>query len=634
MYNENMNWFSQTLMTHNDKVFNTDGYLRVSYSTGTKDFVNFNPLQLGITISNNQSKNCNLNIQNASELLFSFTQVLQDSNKIYKENDFQIVKVYYKLEFMFEFLTIPESNERVVRMTLRSNESDFAKIIITFDMFVVFARRVKSFVDNYEQFCISILNNFMQKEILATNRGIISSLNTLPSKITPGGFIVEDTIKRVDNSEIQKAESTTQELDKFLDNTDIKISEIQDVENKKEILQEFDSKLLKCFDNNLSNFENMLTTSESSPEPINFIINKLSKDKILMNGVSDFELLPGISEDDMKSLLYISKLNCNITLKNCIEYNKPIPSSVPVLKYEPNVDVHTNNREIAFDLLLFNGYFRCVRRKLENKVDDPMVNKSITYLLLRCYTDVFVFSFLDKHLQIKTNIVSRFKYYDSIGVFDAYKNLLETYNCPVITDGDISFFADEVIEKVIGKTPPVNEFHNKLYESNNVRVGTPNTLNKEQIINELVPLEIAEKMGFEVNFDGISKEVIEAFKKVKKSKTVKKEKEDKESNLYRLVNQFRNEIPESKRDGFLNLIKGLGNNSFVNTTSEFPLEELGENIVKALYLWKTDDQKITTNFKYFFEKFENEMMTKELIIAGSKVEESKSSEGWDFTLNM
>jgi len=638
MYNnEDMNWFSQTLLTHNDKTYATDGYIRVSLSTGTKDFVNFNPLQFGITISNSHSKNCNLNIQNASDLLRSFGQIIQEPDKVYRDNDFQIVKRYNKnLEIVFEFLTVEGTNEKVVRITFRSNESDFTKIIITFNLFVIFARRLKAFVDNYDHFSISIPNNFIQKELLNVNKIMLSTLSSLPSSIAAApntGAVSEE----VPIEEVQKAEATIEELDTFMSNQDIEVPEIEIVETKKEVIQEVSSILLKCMDNDLSNFENLLTTAESSNEPINFIIDKLFKDKNMMNGNSDeFEALPNISEDDMKSLLYISKINYNVSLKNCIEFGNPVPSSIPILKYKPNVDVAQLNIEIAYDMLLFNGFFRCLRRKLEDKVDDAMVNKSLTYLLLRCYTDPFVFSFIENvdPAVLKSAIMSRFLYYNSIGIFGQYINLLETYNTTPIASNDISFFIDEVVEKVLGKTSFINEFHNELSNRGMLRLPSKNTLNKEQIINELIPLEISEALGNKITNDkitellpdGISDEVKDLYKKEKVIKKQTKSVKKKSSTLYKLVKQFRNEIPENKREQFLKLIDALGNDEYVSESKTFPLEEMGENIVKALYIWKPkDDPKLTSNFKYLFEKFEEEIMTKELIMADLNPTESKST---------
>ena len=40
MENQETFWFSQTLLTHQDKTFNSEGYIKISLSTNTKDFTN------------------------------------------------------------------------------------------------------------------------------------------------------------------------------------------------------------------------------------------------------------------------------------------------------------------------------------------------------------------------------------------------------------------------------------------------------------------------------------------------------------------------------------------------------------------------------------------------------------------
>ena len=62
MYENETQWFSQTLLTYKDSQYATDGYLRLSISTNTKDFLSFNPTNLGLSISNGTTKICNMNI--------------------------------------------------------------------------------------------------------------------------------------------------------------------------------------------------------------------------------------------------------------------------------------------------------------------------------------------------------------------------------------------------------------------------------------------------------------------------------------------------------------------------------------------------------------------------------------------
>ena len=54
MYQQNeSNWFSQTIQTYKDKVYGTEGYLRIAILTNSDDHKNFNPPKLNISINNN-----------------------------------------------------------------------------------------------------------------------------------------------------------------------------------------------------------------------------------------------------------------------------------------------------------------------------------------------------------------------------------------------------------------------------------------------------------------------------------------------------------------------------------------------------------------------------------------------------
>ncbi len=655
MYNEEINWFNQTLLTYKDKEFGTDGYLRISFVTSTKDFINFNPIKFNITISNQLNKSCNLNIQQSTDLLSSIRTVIQNPTKIYNENNYQILKRWNNLELVFEFVIDQNSNSQVVRITLRSNENDFTKIIIPFNIFQVLSLRLKYFVDNYDNFCTSISNLFIQKEILKTNKQILNSLNSLPSKLidfTNTSGTDKNNKSKENNSEFKKnieiSENTIEELDNFLggaEMTNVKnISEFENIPSKQENIQEYNSKFFNCLDNNLENFEKILIEAEANPDPIIFITNKLLKDKMMMKNINNFNIIPDISENDLKSLLYISKLNCNITIRSNIEKGISIPSSIVLLKYklDNKVDTYNENIELAFDLLMVNGYFRALRRKLESKIDDAMINKSIVYLILRNYTDMLTFSFLEnlpKIDVIKTNIISRFKYYNRIGVFDVYKKLLGTYNCTDIIDIDIGNFIDEVLEKVIGKSPFIDELHKKLYNQGSVRLSYENRLSQDQIINEVIPNEINEKMGIK-NLNDMSEEVEKIFSTKLEKHNVKINKKQ-NSNLYRLINQYRNEIPEKIRNDFLEMIQKLGDNPINFDDIKYSLETFGENIIKILYIWDPiNDLKVLSNFKYLFEKFENEIMTKELILVKLKVKEDKknieqnNNEDWNLVMDL
>ena len=77
----------------------------------------------------------------------------------------------------------------------------------------------------------------------------------------------------------------------------------------------------------------------------------------------------------------------------------------------------------------------------------------------------------------------------------------------------------------------------------------------------------------------------------------------------------------------------LGDKKFDLSTSKFPIDEFGDNVVKSLYLWDPkNDPIVSKNYKQFFMKVEQELMERDLILA--KVNETEKVEAnesdWDF----
>ena len=633
MYYDNQEtfWSSQVLLTHQDKIYNSDGYLRISISSSTKDFTSFNPVLFGINIRNNLSKTCNLNIQNSSDLLTSISYVMKNIEATFKDNSFQILKRYNKNQnLIFEFVTDKSSGERAVRIIIRNNESDFTKIVISFQLFSIFAMRLKNFVANYERYCIDLPNSFLMKKILETNSELLTSIKRIPSQIVNSDQEIEvrDKYEKVDEEEVLRGEDTIEELDKYIGGSEMLNIKVPDLDRhqieKKEIFQDIDSKFVKnVLKNDVKNLENMLNIADLSQQPIKELCNKIETEI----GIEDFKMLEDIKDTEKKSLFYISKVICQTINRSYVENNTSISSSFPILKCRVD-NLNEDSLSLAYDLLLFGAYFRSVRKKMEDKTKDAILNRSITYLQLRCYTDSFVFSFLGDEIKGKLSsiISSRFKSYNNDKVFDSINKIIESYDCSKVEEVDILSFIEEVENKVIGKSLYIDDLHNKLYKERSIKLPFDTSLNIEQIINEFIPLEIAEKLGRDLNNEDeilkavpdrqISKDVLDIF--MSKAKEVKPTIV-KESNLFRFVNNFRNEIPPSFLEDFLNHIKEIGNNKYDLRNEKFPLEEIGENVVKALYVWDPEnDKEQTSNYRHFYLLYEEEMMTKDLIISRSK----------------
>lgn len=637
MYEDETQWFSQTLMTYKDSQYATDGYLRLSISTNTKDFLSFNPTNLGLSISNGMTKVCNLNIQNATDLLLTLKGIISNPNSVYENNGGQqILKRYNNSQdLVFEFLHETNNNERVVRITIRNSETDFAKIVIPYFTFFVISTRLKEYVNRYENICLSLPNNFLLRELLNSNRNIGPAIKSLPTKFVEQEISAPE--KEVDKKEIQQTQTTIDDLDKFIGGSDMGNVNLPDLQSEKITKTEsrieghaVKSRFIEdVLHNDIQNLNDLLKVAETNLAPISFLKERFGS-KLGSN--SSYEVLSGINDISYKSLIYLSKVISNTTIMNYTENGVPIPSSLPVLKFK-TTKYNDDNLDFAFDLLMIGSYLRAFRRKAEEKITDSYKNGAITYLLFRCYTDAMCFSFLEgkENPVILSAVTTRFKQYDNNGFFDKFKKVLEDSNCIQNTVDDIAFNAEDFCKKVINSSPFIEEFHNTLYSNNSVKLPTNNNYKLEQIINEVVPLEVYEKLGKSIkdkDLSSISEDVLSLFEGKKKQAKPKKEKKEPETNLQRLIRSYRDEIPEKYREKFNKEISELGDSKKYDFESEkFPLEEFGEKIIKVLYNWDPEnDPKVTKNYKYFYGKFENEIMTKDSILLASKKKEGEEPE--------
>jgi len=253
-----------------------------------------------------------------------------------------------------------------------------------------------------------------------------------------------------------------------------------------------------------------------------------------------------------------------------------------------------------------------------------------------------VYSFLDesKINSILNTITTNFELYDNIGFFNHYQNILKDYGFKKVSVEDIKEFCNELNNKVFSKgilSVNIEEKHKELYGSKFVRIKSDNNLTIEQIINEIVPLEILEKIGRditeELKNDKISDVTREIFTNKKEEKQIKDKKETKNS-IIKTIEFFNNEIPKNLKDEFLKYCKEIELNKF--EYNKFNLEEFGENIVKTVYLWNELENRniLYTDFR---SKLENVLMTKDLILTKFRSEENKTSsvknDEWNFSLD-
>ena len=659
---ENQLWFGQTLLTYKDKQFHTEGHLRLSLSAATENYSNFNAPTFGISISNNYSKSCNLNIQNAEDLIESFEMAFKKLNG----ETVSIEKKYTKNIMMIFKIQVDTSNgERVVSIELMSNETDTTKIIVPLKpIFQSFLRRLRFFVENYDRLCSNLLLESTRHEQLQTLKYIHTSIKGLPSQIIYNNtnsntrsnirsntgedripdYVARDTIP--DNSARDTipdsrapeqfaaavTELTLDNFDRFIgiDAANIKIPEIENgkLEPQKQNVEIKSSFCEKFINWDLNVLENRIATYAITPNRVSVLYKDLEKELGFEN-----ILLPLFSEDEFKSISYLPESFSSIMINANRLIGSPIPSGVPVFYTDLQRRVKPENKvqleELALDLFMFSGYIRSLRRRLESKLSGANDNKSIFCLNYRCLFDPLYFSFM---MFMKRDItvgvvMDRYIYFQKRGVFKRYESLIRDYGLPAIDDLDIKNFVEEFYTNIYGKQPAILELHDDCFRKGEVKLASKNGFTLEQIINEVIPLEIALKMGLEIT----DKDVVKTYKQTSKvsdeiyNHLTGKQKiksdviKEKVTMLYRYVEKFKADLAEQYRDSFLKAIKALDINKYDFSKEEFPLEEFDDRFVKALFVWDPErDPNMKASFTHFSTLVEEEVMTKDTILVVSK----------------
>lgn len=636
--NENTKWFSQTVLTYKDKQYSTDGYLRISISSNTEDYKFFNPPLFNISISNsnNFQKSCNLNIQNAEDLIESFEKSKQQQNG----NEDIIEKHYNKLsKIYFKFTIDNNSQMRVVVIEIYSNESDATKVVVPLKpTFQSFLKRLRFFVANYDILCLNLLTQSINNESIQIIQQLPNLIKGIASQIVPQNptedLTFTSNISLPTPEDVSQTETINYDFEKFLgkEMENISIPEITEelIERKQEeIMVEVDSPFInKVLKNDLENIENKINTFVVSKNSFLDLVNDL---QIHLN----FDVIAGITEDDKKSICYLSKLLNEYYLKEYTLNQTVIPDKTITLKFSGNIV--DENVSLAKDLLTIIGYMRILKRRLENKFTNPYDSKSLIYIYIRHLLDPLCFSFLQKftNTEITASLLNRFKYFSKIGFFTKYEKLLENSNCSPITLQDIESFANEVYDSMV-KSPFVGKLHDMLHSKGNVKLPSKNTFNLEQITNEFVIVELSEKIGVDIKDpgvlnkfkdDGISDEILKIFSKSKQLKKTNDLKIKKVTSLEKVVEKFQQDIPEEYRKDVFSYVSTLKDSKFNFDTCDWPLMEFDSRIVVAFYVWDPENNpEMKNNFNYFMSLVENEQITKEdVIILKQKTNEKKSS---------
>ena len=651
--NEERFYFNQTIQTYKDKLYGTNGYIRVALSSYTTDHKNFNPPSLSITISNNHQKTINLSLENSIDLAQSLNQAI----KAFQGERIEIVKKF-KADTQFTIDMFVHEGRELAKLTILTNSSDFTVVIMPlFPTFIAFGKMVKDFANSYFNMCQMIYS----KTFDSYHKDIIDQIPFLIKGISLNTSMpLEEDNVEIENENLEKTKASIEDLDEYLGENmeNINVPEIDNhkIEEKEEKVSytEVDSPFVtNVLKNDLYNFENMISGLVVSHDPIGDFCKRLEEvENKFSNG---FQPLPNIKENELKSLSYISRFTFLMYQKNHIMNGVSIPQGFNLLKYKPE-DYSNENIELAYDLLLFNGYIKTLRSKLESKIPSAVENKSIFHMAYRCFIDPFIFSFIKDILnvdlarkQIPSILVNRFRCYQERGVFEKYTVTCKSFGLNEINELDIQSFAELLVDNVLSQANEADivYLHEKGFNDGILRLPAENDFNLEQIINEIIPLEVEvnlnnnqvtdaliDKMKIKEN---LSDEVINFFKN--KNTGEKQDQADRisKSKLTLFLDNkiYEEQVPEDIRESFYKYIEKLGNKNFSFVEADFPYEQLGEDVIKLLYIWKPeDDNKLTKSqnrLKQLLSECSHDTST---ILARELHESSKPDDSYDNIMDM
>jgi hypothetical protein len=598
MYNgEETFWINQKEFQHKDVEFNSASTIDISTSLNTKDFKYYSQVTLNLSItsdSDRSRRSCNLNLNDARKLLGSFIEVSRDYKLVYeREEPLKISNKYGNkyLEFMYK---LSRTQIRCVVITIIHSENDYGQIVVPLEEFETIVHIFSNFRHSYHIYRKELKDQIVNCKLIENISSMERAIKTLPSAIsaTPTELPSLDIETQIETSDAQT------DFEKYVKDESVletplpeeKKIEQDQVEPLPEITSDFITNTLKL---DMGNYERLLAAASGEYNTTEAIIERLKES---IKQPEEYEFLPGISENDYKSSLYISRFNYLAAFKLYSRDKVQIPVSVPPIKYKPDKSkVHDLNVEIAYDLLTISAFVKCMIQKLGQKIGDSQTNKSLFYFAHRCFTDILCFSFLtDVEGDIVKNcIMTRFRDYSKVGFFKQYQDLLHVSTCNPVSEQDIQSFLDQLVDKVLPADLYVSNLHHKLYEDKLLLPAT-NKVSLEQITNEVVKINVlhfVEELNvYEIDLAQLNQIVNmqvppELFDILRAPKSLRKqvEKIKYTSNLHFYFNKYQGDLPKGKEKELVEYFEKLGEEDFPFDNPPVNLEDLEEKYIRALY---------------------------------------------------
>ena len=675
---EDLKWINQSLYSYKDKQFETNGYLDISINLNTEDDVNFSQPKLVFNLDNlGQRRNVRLSYSNVLDLLMSFNSVMKSKQEVYSNpQQGDITKRYNaNKDFVFEFRAL--NAQPLVVMKIKHNDSDEGKIIFPLEPeFITIGKLLRIFEVEYSNFAINLPSRYLAS--INANRQLetVNLLKALPSQlvpIQPENYpsphpvydldrreeiepVIDGSLKVASSEDIKYTgtrcalcgedqfdtrsgitcknghggadsiddKEQADEFEQFAaeEEPKVRIPELESdaLEPREAISQKYKSPFIEhTLKNNILNLDQMLNALFTNNNPLRTIMDTI------YNG-EGYTLLPGISEKDLKSVMYISNLYFKMNFQSYIQNQTGFPSAIPVVKYNGS-DEDRTTIELSYDLMMISAYLKLYRNRMESINSDPYSNGAIVHFSFRCFLDVATYSYLNgKNPEaIKNTVVSRFKYFRETGFFDNYDKNLSGENQKPIYENEIGEFIDKVFDNVV-ESDNIDIRHFNAHDASSVKLPPDNNFNLEQITNEIVKYEIKTLFGQRIEDLTNDEDIILLFnKKIKKKikptdhrPTPRK----RETHVLRYVKLKANELVEDRRDPFIEYVEEIDKNEYNYFNDKFKIEELPEIILQTVYTW---NNYINESMKYtdFVVRIE-ECISKDLII--SKIKEIEDIE--------
>jgi hypothetical protein len=488
----------------------------------------------------------------------------------------------------------------------------------------------------YLDWCLHFPNRFLfiemneiAKRMPGLMKGITVSMNNTPQaphEDDPEPDIDEETTK--DTTDVMKDFNSF--VGEDLENIKVDMPNIE-IESKKNVTKEpSDNKLHKWLDGDIRNYENILMRCCEKSNPIR------EMEKELNQNYSDMECFPNITQKEMNSIIYL--VGREHFLYNEQANKGAIKRSFTINKYNGQKHAKPINLEAAFDLLLLHIIIKICREKIENKTADNYTNKTLLHLASSMNVTPFIFSFLSKETEMKSVLLAKFREIKEMGMLKSYEeNEFKSYDFE-ITEHDISNVI-EGLEKYFDNDVSRIDTHMRhvtLYNNKSCLLSPDTQINEEQILNQVVPFEMhilmqnkstetdrKELLAFakERNYDD---DVITIFLKVKPKKSIP---------LVKFFEMNASEVPEDKRQEFMDWIGEFQDKDYDLSDAKFPYDSFGEEAIKALYLWKPESGEKFVTLKKFQKAIISSTHDKNTILSMITHEETEGETFADFYSN-